>query len=84
MLISQLFWRRILINSSLSSQKLLYVDGNSSDGEHVWAIVLRKNSFSYLINVTSVLGTVNESDPVINVTSFPRSGSGSPRINLLK
>ena len=84
MLISQLFWRRILVNSSLSSQKLLYVDGNSSDGEHVWAIGLRENSFSYLINVTSILGTVNKSDPVINFTSFPRSGSGSPRINLLK
>ena len=84
MLISQLFWRRILVNSSLSSQKLLYVDGNSSDGEYVWVIGLRENSFSYLINVTSMLGTVNKSDPVINFTSFPRSDSGSPRINLLK
>ena len=84
MLISQLFWRRILVNSSLSSQKLLYVGGNSSDGEYVWAIGLRENSFSYLINVTSILGTVNKSDPVINFTSFRRSGSGRPRINLLK
>ena len=33
MLISHLFWRRILVNSLLSSQKLLYVDGNSSDGD---------------------------------------------------
>ena len=74
MLISLLFWR----------QKLLYVDGNSSDGEHVWAIGLRENSFSYLINVTTILGTVNKSDPVTNVNSFTRSGSGSPRITLLK
>ena len=40
MIISQLFWRRILVNPSLSSQKLLYVDSNSSDGEHVWDIGL--------------------------------------------
>ena len=83
-LISQLLGRRILVNSYLSSQKLLYVDGNSSDDEHVWAITLRENSFSYLINVTSILGTVNKSYTVINFTSFPRSVSGSPRINLLK
>ena len=40
MIISQLFWQRILVNSSLISQKLLYVDSNSSDGEHAWAIGL--------------------------------------------
>ena len=45
MLISQLFWQSILVNSSLSSQKLLYVDGNSSDDEHVWAIGLREIHF---------------------------------------
>ena len=84
MLISQLFWRRILVSSSLSSQKLLYVAGNSSDNEHVWAKGLRENLFSYLINVISILGTFNKSDPVINFTSFPRSDSGSSHINLLK
>ena len=84
MLISQLFWRTVLVNASLSSQKLLYLAGNSSDGKHVWAIGLRENSFLYLINVTSILGTVNKYDPVINFTSFSRCDSGSPRINLLK
>ena len=54
MLISQLLWRRILVNSALSSQKLLYVAGNSSDSEHVRVIGLRENSFSYLI-----LGYIN-------------------------
>ena len=33
----------------ISQLLLLYVDGNSSDGEHVWAIGLRENSFSYLM-----------------------------------
>ena len=88
-LISQLFWRRILVNFSLSSQKSLYVTGNSSDGEHMWAIGLRENSFSYLIIIfilnTSILETVNNKfDPVINFTSFPRSNWGSSYINLLK
>ena len=50
MLISQLFWRSILVNSSLSSQKLLYADGNSSDGEHVWAIGLSPRKFIFILN----------------------------------
>ena len=84
MLLLQLFWRIILVKFSLSSQKLLFAAGNSSDGEHVWAIGLRENFFSCLINVVSILETVNKSDPVTDFTSFPRSDSGSPRINLLK
>ena len=47
-------------------------------------IFLGQNSFSWLINATSILGTVNQSNAVTDFTSFPRSDSGSPFINLFK
>ena len=49
---------RILENSSRNSQKLLYVEGNSSHDPQVCAMGLRVNFDSFFLKVTLMASTV--------------------------
>ena len=81
--ISQVFRLRILVNSSLNSTKLTYVEGISRRGPQVWAIGLVLKPL-YLINVTCIFLPTRISIPVVNCKKVDSFDMSRPLINRCK
>ena len=62
--ISHVDFLRIFENSSLNSQKLLYVEGNSRHGPQVCAMGLLVNSDLFFLKVTLMASITKTSPPI--------------------